>query len=442
MQTSLQQTLSLHLSPRILQMLKILSLPYLELVGQIHKEAEENVMLEVERADEYAEYIRFLNSDRKIRKEADFSEVPGLENIKTNEKTLIEHLLSQLELEDLEEKTNSIAKEIVLSIDEKGYLPDYPEIRDKIMKKLAVSRPTVDKALKIVQGFEPDGIAARDLKECLLLQIENYNFESPELEEILTKVVNDHLDDIEKGDLKSIAKKIGVSESGVSEIINYIKNNLTPYPGAAFGSGPRQVIPSFSVYEEDGKYKVISLEQKYGPQLSLSPAYLKMLDDPKTDNETREFLKNKLNRAKDLLEDFNKRGETLEKIGRKIIEGQKDFLEKGILYLVPLSQKSLADEFGLHPSTISRAIAEKFVQTPHGIYNLKFLCPRGPKGVTAAKMKALIGGIIEKENKHAPYSDEKIMELMKEAGINLDRRTVAYYREKLKIPSAANRSKK
>ena len=422
-------------------MLKVISLPYIELIDHIHKESEENVMLEVERADEYAEFIRFLNSDKKIKKEADFTELPGLENIKSTEKSLVDHLLSQLKLEDLDEKTDEIAKELIHSIDDNGYLSNYPTLQAELIKKHKTTREEIDIVLKIVQQFEPDGIAARDLKECLLLQILAYDFESPELEELLTKVVNDHLDDIEKGNTKAISKSLGITESGVSEIINYIKNNLTPYPGAAFGKTPRQIIPSFSVDEDNGKYKVVCLEQKYGPQLSLSPTYMKMLNDPKTDGETRDFLNDKLKRAKDLLEDFTKRGETLEKIGRKIIEEQKDFLEKGEMFLKPLSQKSLADEFGLHPSTISRAIAEKFVQTPQGVYNLKFLCPRGPKGVTASKMKALIAGIIEKEDKQAPLSDEKIMAQMQEIGITLDRRTVAYYREKLKITSAVNRSK-
>ena len=187
-------------------------------------------------------------------------------------------------------------------------------------------------------------------------------------------------------------------------------------------------------------WEVISLETRYGPVLRLSPQYLKMLDDPKTDAKTIEYLKERLKRAKELLEDFLKRSETLQKIVRRIIDTQEEFLAKGITWLKPLSQKGLADEFGLHPSTISRAVSGKYIQTPQGLYSLKLLCPRGPKGLTAGRLKAMLIEIIKSEDKKNPLADEALTDLMKERGARIDRRTVAYYRKALKIPTAMERN--
>lgn len=439
LQADLRQTLELLLSPRILQMLKILHLPYMELVEKISREAEENVMLEVEREDEYAQFIRYLTSDKKIRKEADFRELPGLENIGDVSKTLEKTLLEQLELEDLEPAHNEIAKEIIGNIDDRGYLLAWKDLRQRIMEKFKVSRPTVDKVLKIIQGFEPDGVGARDLKECLLIQIKAYNFETPALEKILEKAVKECLEDLSNQNYESASKKLGIPESGAIELANFIKNNLNPYPGSSFGEEVRHVIPSFAIERTDQGYQLVNLETHYGPKISISDKYLKMLEDPKTDEKTKAFLKEGLRRAKDLMEDISKRSEILEKIVRKIMGSQEVFLEKGMVWLRPLSQRSLADEFGRHPSTISRAVAEKYIQTPQGLFPLKFLCPRGPKGVTVGRIKAMLTEIIKNEDKNHPLSDAQITERMKEQGVKIDRRTAAYYRKELKIPTSERR---
>jgi len=422
-------------------MLKVLSLPYMELVEQIHKEAEENPVLEVERHDEYVELIRYLTSDRKIKKEADFEELPGLENIGKVEKTLHEHLLSQLDLEDLETNQHEIAQKIIENIDDFGYVIEYPRLRDKIMAEHNISRPTVDKILKIVQGFEPEGVGSRDLKECLTLQLAGHNFENQKLEELILKTINKHLEDLAEERFDEVAEKLGIPLSGVQEIASFIKNNLNPNPGSMFGGEKTHVIPSFAVEETPKGFKVVCLESQYGPRLYLSPNYLKMLDDPKTDAQTREFLKAKFKAAKELIEDYHKRSETLEKIVRKIVESQEDFLKRGVTWLKPLSQQSLAIEFGLHPSTISRTVNSKFIQTPKGFFPLKFLCPRGPKGLTVPRTKAMLTEIIEQEDKNKPLSDSEVTKVMKKQGARIDRRTVAHYRKELGLPTADERGK-
>jgi len=441
LQPNLVQTLDLYLSPRLLQMLKMLNLSYIDMVEHICKEAEENVLLEVERQDEYVEFIRYLTSDRKIKKEADLSELPGLENISKVAKTLEENLLEQLELEELDETYYELVKAIIENVDDFGYVINYTALREKLMQKFSISRPTVDKALKILQGFEPDGIGARDLKECLLLQIEAYSFESDELQTVLTKTVQKHLEDLGQQNYAGIAKALGIPESGVEEIANFIKNHLNPHPASSFGGEARHVIPSFAIEPTDQGFKLVNLEQRYGPVINLSPHYLKMLDDPKADEKTKAFLKEKLKAAKNLLEDFLKRSETLEKVVRKITGTQADFLERGAAWLQPLSQKSLADEFGLHPSTISRAVAAKYIQTPQGLFPLKFLCPRGPKGFTVKRIKMIITEIIKQEDKKQPLSDSQLKEALVKQGVKIDRRTVAYYRKELNIPAAETRQK-
>ncbi len=438
LQADLKQTLDIFLSPHMLQMLKVLNYSYADLVENLNKESEENPVLEVERQDDYVEFIRYLSADKKIRKEADFSEMPGLENVSRVEKTLEGCLLEQLALEDLDKTTADIAVMIIENIDDFGYLINYPRLREDIMKKFDLSRPTVDKALKIVQGFEPEGVGARDLKECLLIQIGAHNFENDALQAVLTKAVEDHLEDLAEGRQAKVAEALGIPESGVEEIANFIKNNLNPNPGNAFGSEARPVIPSFSI----DKGELVNLESRYGPIIKLSPQYLKMLDNPKTDEKTRAFLKEKLRNAKELMEAFAKRGETLGKIARKIVETQGEFLARGTTWLKPLTQKQLADDFGLHPSTISRSVAEKFIQTPHGLFPLKFLCPRGPKGFTAARLKAMLAEIIMNEDKKDPLSDRRLTEALQKNGADIDRRTVAYYRKELKIGTAEERQGK
>ena len=438
-QHDLKMSLELALSPRLLQMLKVLSLPYNELVDKIIQETEENPVLEVERQDEYAEFIKYLASDKKIKNQIDFTEMPGLENIGNVEKSLEDHLLEQLELEDLEGLHYKIAKSIIENIDNFGFVINYTKLREKIMKEFAVSRPTVDKVLKIIQTFEPDGVGARNLKECLLIQINEYHFDNKALQQVLSQAVENHLEDLAQDNYKKIAGALGLTENGVVEIKNFLKNNLNANPASAFGGENRHVIPSFAVEKADSGYKLINLETRYGPTINISDYYLKMLNNPKTDEKTREFLKAKLKTAKNLIEDFAKRGETLQKIVRRIVDSQEEFLSRGIIWLRPLAQKELADEFGLHPSTISRTVAAKYIQTPQGLFPLKALCPRGPKGLTVIRIKALLAGIVKNEAKAKPLTDAQIMVIMKQQGAKIDRRTVAYYRKELKIPSSSER---
>jgi RNA polymerase sigma-54 factor len=438
---NLSNTLELMLSPRMIQMLRMLNLSYVELVEEIEKKSEENVMLELERPDRLLEYLKLISSERISKKEFAYEELPGIETLADTAETLEDHLLKQLDLEEMDEKKRKIAESIIGHIDARGYLLNYAQASEAIKNELGASQKEIDSVLEIIQDLEPEGVGARDLKECLLIQVREYNFESEELEELLTKAIEDHLEDFAEKRFEKIAKALKIGKDGAEKLAEFIKSNLNPNPGSMFAERLPCVIPSFSIVKEKDKYKAVNLEKTYGPSLKISPVYEKMLKDPKTDAKSIEFLKNKLEAAKDFLENISKRHETIEKIIELIIAAQKGSFEGGKIKLNPLMQKNIAKELGLHPSTISRAISNKYIQTPRGILLLKTLCPREIKGTTGEKIHKLIKDIIDSEDKKDPLTDEDIAEKLKSDGICFERRTVALYRKKLGFEIASKRVK-
>ena len=438
---NISQTLEMMLSPRMIQMLKMLNLSYVDLVEEIEQKSEENVMLELERPDRLLEYLKHITTERIPKKEIAFEELPGIETLADTAETLEDHLLKQLGLEDIDERKKKIAESIIGHIDSRGYLTNYKEVSETIKKELKAGPEEIDDALELIQDFEPEGIGARDLKECLLIQVREYNFESEELEDVLTKAIEEHLDDLAEKNFAKIAKSLKITKDGAAKLAEFIKNNLNPNPGSMFAERLPCVIPSFSIVKEKNRYKAVNLESTYGPVLKISPVYEKMLKDPKTDAKSIEFLKDKLEAAKDFLENIAKRHETIEKILDMMISSQSGFFEGGEVKLNPLMQKNIAKELGLHPSTISRAISNKYVQTPRGIVLLKILCPREIKGTTGKKINELIENIINSEDKKNPLTDDEMAEKLKGDGLYLERRTVASYRNKLGFEIASKRVK-
>lgn len=437
---NLSQTLELMLSPRMIQMLKILNLSYVELVEEIEQKSEENVMLEVERPDRLLEYLKHISTERIPKKAISAEELPGIETLADTSENLEDHLLKQLDLEELDEKERKIAETLIGNIDPRGYLTTYKEVSAALMKELSVSRDDIDGVLEIIQDLEPDGVGARDLKECLLIQIREYNFENEDLEQLLIKAVKDHLDDLAEKRFDKISRALSITKEGAEKLAEFIKSNLNPSPGSIYVEAAPCVIPSFSLEKEKGKFKIINLERDYGPVLKISSVYEKMLKDPKTDAKSMEFLKEKLEAAKDFIENISKRHETIEKILDRIVKTQSENLESGDAQLSPLMQKDIAGELGLHPSTISRAISNKYIQTPRGLILLKILCPREVKGITSNKIQKLIKELIVAEDKKRPLTDDEIAEKLKAEGLKLERRTVASYRKKLGFEIASKRA--
>jgi RNA polymerase sigma-54 factor len=438
---NISQTLEIMLSPRMIQMLRMLNLSYVELVEEIEKKSEENVMLELERPDRLLEYLKHISTERISKKEIASEELPGIETLADTSETLEVHLLKQLDLEETDEKEKKIAEALIGNIDQRGYIANYAEVSGTIKKELNTSQDEIDNVLKIIQGFEPEGVGARDLKECLLIQVREHNFESEDLEKILKKAIGSHLDDFAKKDFDRIAKALKIPKDGAVKLAEFIKNNLNPDPGSMFADRIPCVIPSFSIVKEKNKYKAVNLEKSYGPKLTISPVYEKMLKDPKTDAKSIEFLREKLEAAKDFLENIAKRHETIEKIMEMMITTQSAYFDGGKIDLKPLMQKNIAKELGLHPSTISRAVSSKYIQTPRGIILLKVLCPRDIKGLTGERIRKLIQDMVDSEDKKNPLSDDEIAEKLKSEGLSLQRRTVASYRKKMGIEIASKRVK-
>lgn len=439
-QQDINQDLQLALSPRLLGMLRILSMPYAEIINEIEKISEENPFIEIEEHEKLTAYLNHLKSDKKLKKQLDFKEYPGFENIDVANKNLIDFLLEQLALIDLENKQNKIAQILINEIDNYGYLKKYDEIKRKICSDYLVEGNVIDELLKIIQTFEPEGVGARNLQECLLIQIREFGFENIKLQEIMEQTIQNHLEDLGNKRFKEISKSLGIEETAVLQIMDFIKNNLNPNPGINFGDETQHVIPSFAAEVENDKVTFINLEEKYGPKISLSSEYQKMLSNPKTDVETINFLKDKLEKAKDFLKDLSKRKETSQAILDIILKVQGEFFKKGAQNLFPLEQKELANKLGLHPSTISRALAGKYMQTKNGVVPLKFLCQREIKGFSPISIKSYIMDIVKQENKTDPLSDEQIKQLLLKDGIQIERRTIAAYRKQLGILSSGERT--
>ncbi len=437
----LQLSISMMLSPRMMQMLKVLNASYTQLIDSIRTEAEENPLIEVDKNDRLLDYLRYSSkSPYRDAFDKGGAEKKDLEDYFSRYKNMDEYLMSQLSTEDLTKKQEEIAKSLIASLDDNGYLSDYEKKKELIKADLKADDKEIEQVLEIVQSLEPEGIAARDLKECLSIQARRYSFEDEQLEKIIINGIEGHLEALADKEYSSVSKALGIPVSGVQSIAEFIKNNLTPYPGACFARTSAPAVPSFCVKAVKGSPKIENLEKTLGPRISLNQKYLKMLDDPKTDDKTAEFIKDKLKKAKELLENIEKRGNTLEKVVETVVQKQLSYLCGKDKAPCPLSQKELASLLGLHPSTISRSVAEKFVDTPKGVIKLRSLFPKEvARHSTADRIKEIIRSLISEEEKEYPLTDMQIRKALLGKGIEIDRRTVADYRLELGIGSAKQR---
>ena len=427
---TLTQQLKLVLNPRMLQLLKTLHLPYQDLLDSINKEVTDNPALEMSKHDELLQYARTLSADRPLNT-ADFDESRPDRELKSRAPTLREHLMEQAGLEGFDEEDTRIAEYLIDSVDERGYLEKYPEIRTEIMNEIDVARSRVDNVLAAIQTFEPDGICARNLKECLLIQVREYNFESEQLRKVIHDTIKYHLDDLGKKDYGAIAEDLDIDLEGVQYIADFVEKNLNPIPGNAFKGDDniQTIIPSFIIRKAERDYAAVNLEAEKGPQLRISSQYMQMLDNPATDEKTKEYLKERIASAKIFIENLQKRYQTVQNIVDIASKQQTEFFDNGYYWLKPLQQDSLAQSVGVHPSTISRAVSTKYIETPQGLYPIKHLCPRNFRGYTAMQLKGMLLKILKEQ---PDLSDQKIAEWLKtNRSIDIKRRTITKYRQEL-----------
>lgn len=470
-----RQELRLKLAPQIIQSIEILQMPVTELATYIREQMLENPLLdwsephegegelpdevkaeyerqkqmerleeegrvsrEFERLEELDEYFRQMEE----RVERRFSEMDVdpkqamLENTAAAV-TLQDHLLQQLMVLEMEEKIRKAAEEIIYCLDDDGY---FHEDIAFIMKACKVNKETAEKALKIVQELEPPGVGARNLAECLLIQIGD----DPSLE-FERFLVREHLDDILHNRLPRIAAATGEPIDRIREAVDFIRH-LNPKPGAVLSGEPAPPVrPDVIIEKVDGEY-VVRVEDWDLPPLRVSRTYGELLQIAKKDPKLREFLKRKYESARRLIFAIEQRRLTLLRIADMVAQMQRDFLENGPEYMRPLRMRDVADRLGIHISTVSRAIAGKWVQTPRGIYPLRFFFTgsvRRHDGTEGAvrTIRERIRQIIANEDPRNPLSDEEIARRLSQEGFSVARRTVAKYRQQMGVPASRQRKR-
>ncbi|HJT24525.1 MAG TPA: RNA polymerase factor sigma-54, partial [bacterium] len=359
----------------------------------------------------------------------------------TRAQTLAESLEWQLLLVAKDEREKSLGKVLIGNLDENGYLIDPLE---EMAASQNVPPQEMERILHLIQTFEPVGVGARNLRECLLLQLENKTGEAARK---AYQLVHDYFEDMEKRRYPVITKALECSDEQLREVLAFIAT-LEPKPGRSFQEGDTKYItPDVYVRKIEGEYVVV-LNDEPVPKLRISSYYRRLLKDPKAldGKETKKFLENKIQSALWLIKNIEQRRKTIYRVTEAIFRIQRDFLEVGISALKPLTLKQVADMIGMHESTVSRVTTHKYVQTPRGLFELKFFFTSGLESVdgmdvSSLSVKEKIKELVSQEPPQKPYSDQKIMQMLNGQGLNIARRTIAKYREELKIPSASQRRK-
>jgi RNA polymerase sigma-54 factor len=368
--------------------------------------------------------------------DADDDHRSALENTPLRRTSLEDHMMWQLRLSNLSESDQQIGATIIYNLNEDGYL-DTPV--DELAAQLEVAPAEVERVLARVQRFDPPGVAARDLRECLLAQLLNLGME----DSLAARIVSHHLDLLEKHRYAEIAKVLSVPVETVGQAAKII-SLLEPKPGRDYGGDePTYVVPDVYIHKVGEDY-VVTLNRDAVPRLRLAGYYQRVLNDADVALETREYLQERLRSARWLVKSIYQRQQTIFKVATSIVKFQRAFFDHGISLLKPLVLKDVAEDIGMHESTISRATANKYAHTPQGIYELKFFFTSGVKSaggedVSAETVKEQIRGMVTAETPQNPLSDQAIAEMLRAKQINIARRTVAKYRQAMGIPPSANR---
>ncbi len=442
------------LTPQMIQLLKLLQLPRLELEQMIRMELQANPFMEMveecdedtpedsQLDDEELTWEEYLQDDidpyyRPTRVDDDY-----LTRTRSRPPSLRDTLLMQLRINASDSVTLRIGEYIIDSLDENGYLlTPLGQIAQELegsMKKEGSKNPkvqveVVESTLKLIQTFEPSGIGARDLKECLLLQIRDARGEGS----LESKIVENHLVDLEKRNYAHIARSIGVTEKKVIRARKFI-SSLEPKPGRAYSSSDAGYITADIIIDEKDGELVCMLHEGDFPHLRIARAYKNILANPKRfSRQEKDFIRERINKAKLLIAGLEKRRKTILRIANFVKDYQREFLEKGIKHLKPMNMRLIAQEVGVHEATVSRAVRGKYIKTPMGVFSFKYFFARGvaynaSDSCTTVVMER-IKEIVSKEDKSKPLSDKEITAILEKEGYAVKRRTIAKYRPQLKI---------
>ena len=383
----------------------------------------------------FQDYIEYGYNPRGMSEEHE--EFP-IENTLTRPPNLADHLTWQLSMSDASPRTKEIAQFIIGNIDEDGYLR---ASNDEIVASGNFEPDAVQKAVDAVQSLDPIGVGARDLRECLLLQLRFLEIDEP----LVEVVIRDHWDEFMQRKFVPLAKSLSVDMKTLEGIVDIIKH-LDPKPGRKY-SNERAIYVEPDVYvHKVGDEYIIVLNEDGMPKLRINSGYRSMLNsmDNKQDGETVNYIKDKIRSAVWLIKSLDQRQRTIYKVAESIVKHQREFLERGIDFLRPLVLRDVADDIQMHESTVSRVVSNKYMHTPRGLFLMKYFFHSGidsdtGEDISSLTVKKKIQSYIENEDPRKPLSDSKIMKILNDEGINIARRTVAKYRDELNIPSSTDR---
>lgn len=474
---SLKLTQQLIMTPQLQQAIKLLQLSRLELLAAINQELELNPVLEEVLGDDdqkaeswegeeetlpddnglgespFSEVIvetqirddfdweTYLEGQASppVRKEYEERETPNFENFYKQETSLKSHLLGQLQLVDLSDRERFIGALIIGNLDDNGYLKT--TVGDLAL--VAHADPElVETVLKKIQEFDPLGVGARDLKECLLIQAKYHNLPNP----LVLPIIEHHLRHLENKNYSAIARELKVSPEEVSQAVELI-TQLEPKPGRGFDPEElHHISPDIFVYKMDDDY-VVTLNDDGLPKLRVSAFYRDALTGPPGALETaKNYIQSRLKSAVWFIKSIHQRQKTIYRVSKSIVNFQRDFFDHGIAYLKPLTLRQVAEAVEMHESTVSRVTTNKYMHTPQGVFELKFFFNSGitrsqGEQVASESVKEKIRQIIQSEDVEHPYSDQDIADLLGKSNILIARRTVAKYREMLGLLSSSKRKK-
>ena len=470
---TIEQTQKLTMTPELIQAIQILQYNSQELEEFVSKELIENPLLEMDYYESRRETTKAKvtadadssKSEQIMKKEAEQADndlrekmveaeyddisyrqwehrvsnddVVTFDQYTSKEETLEDQLMEQLSFADLKECEARIGEYLVEAIDENGYLSVSV---DDASQALKVKPCAVERILKVIQSFEPVGVGARSLEECLVIQLDAKGL----LDESIEYIIRNHLQDLGENRIQLIAKDTGLTVSQVQAVADLIRT-LDPKPGRAYSSGEsvRYVVPDIIVEKEADDYEIITTDSTV-PHLMVSAFYVNLAKTHKEDEEVQKYLSDRYNSALWLIKSIEQRKQTIFKVASAVIEHQKEFLDKGEKYLKPMTLKQIADVVGVHESTVSRSINGKYIQTPRGVFEIKYFFSSGVgggngEGLSSNSIKKFIREIVDNEDPKKPCSDQEMVEILSQKGIEISRRTVAKYREAMNILSSSKR---
>lgn len=458
--TSLSQTLSQQqrLSPQLQQSLNILQAPVFELRQMVEQELAQNPVLEMESPEislEETNPEKELNDDgfdeefdrlsamdeewrnylsqsasRAPRTAEDEERRQFLFDSLTTPVTLQEHLMWQLSLTETSKENRKIAEMLIGNLDERGFLQT--KLGDLSLSQ-GIPLASLRRAAAIIQGFDPPGVGAEDLRECLLIQLRRQGREHS----LESRIVASHLDDLARKRFPQIARKLSVPVSEISRAAEHIAT-LNPRPASAFSSAPRQYIsPDVHVEKVNGNYTV-TLNDDQLPRLRISNLYKELMSSPGSREEVRGYIRDKIRSGKFLIRSIHQRQQTIQRIAEEIVKRQREFFDEGPSHLKPMNMSQVAEAVGVHETTVSRAISGKYMSTPRGVFEMRYFFTSGVATEDGGQMsntsvKRTLAEVVRGEDPSKPWSDEELVAKLAERGIRIARRTVAKYREELNI---------